>query len=304
LEKEGIKIREQRILQERGYLGLSQLTIDALEQQRLYGKKELTTEQILQKIQKDILAREKKLTKEKKLQRTFDEKKTQLEGMFDLEKINLQAALSRKLSGEDQIRVEILKKLAEGTAEAIDEAARYADVLKVIEDGQITTEEVEMLAEKWGITGLEVILYLKLLFDSNEELRKMLGLLDEIGKKAKGISFRFDPARFRMGEEKDRIGEPELPESDEQERLRRFRELGAPEFALGGIVTRPTAAIIGEAGAEAVIPLDQMGSMGGSVNINVAGSIISEGELQSVIQNVLYNMNRAGSVSQLTNLGR
>jgi hypothetical protein len=304
LEKEGIKIREQRILQERGYLGLSQLTIDALEQQRLYCKKELTTEQILQKIQKDILAREKKLTKEKKLQRTFDEKKTQLEGMFDLEKINLQAALSRKLSGEDQIRVEILKKLAEGTAEAIDEAARYADVLKVIEDGQITTEEVEMLAEKWGITGLEVILYLKLLFDSNEELRKMLGLLDEIGKKAKGISFRFDPARFRMGEEKDRIGEPELPESDEQERLRRFRELGAPEFALGGIVTRPTAAIIGEAGAEAVIPLDQMGSMGGSVNINVAGSIISEGELQSVIQNVLYNMNRAGSVSQLTNLGR
>jgi hypothetical protein len=107
-----------------------------------------------------------------------------------------------------------------------------------------------------------------------------------------------------MGEEKDRIDEPKLPESDEQERLRRFRELGAPEFALGGIVTRPTAAIIGEAGAEAVIPLDQMSSMGGSVNINVAGSIISEGELQSVIQNVLYNMNRAGSVSQLTNLGR
>jgi hypothetical protein len=161
-------------VQERGYLGLSQLTINALEQQRLYGKKELTTEQILQKIQRDILAREKKLTKEKKLQRTFDEKKTKLEGMFDLEKINLQAALTRKLSGEDQIRVEILKKLAEGTAEAIDEAARYADILKVIEDGQITTEEIEMLAEKWGITGLEVILYLKLLFDSNEELRKII----------------------------------------------------------------------------------------------------------------------------------
>jgi hypothetical protein len=304
LEKEGIKIREQRILQERGYLGLSQLTIDALEQQRLFGKKELTTEQILLKIQKDILAREKKLTKEKKLQRTFDEKKTKLEGMFDLEKINLQAALSRKLSGEDQIRVEILKKLADGTQEAVDEAERYADVLKVIADGQITSEEVAMLAEKWGMTGLEVILYLKLLFDSNEELRKMLGLLDEIGKKAKSISFRFDPARFRMGEEIDRTGEPELPESDEQERLRRFRELGAPEFALGGIVTRPTAAIIGEAGAEAVIPLDQMGSMGSSISINVAGSIISEGELQSVIQNVLYNMNRAGSVSQLTNLGR
>jgi hypothetical protein len=279
-------------------------TLKQTKQEAALAKRLADLQVKLDKIASSTLNKQKNLTKEKKAQQAIDKKKTELEGMFDLEKINLQAALSRKLSGEDQIRVEILKKLAEGTAEAIDEAERYADILKVIEDGQITSEEVEMLAAKWGITGLEVIMYLKLLFDSNEELRKMLGLLDEIGKKAKGISFRFDPARFRMGEEKDRIGEPELPESDEQERLRRFRELGAPEFALGGIVTRPTAAIIGEAGAEAVIPLDQMGSMGSSISINVAGSIISEGELQSVIQNVLYNMNRAGSVSQLTNLGR
>jgi hypothetical protein len=47
-----------------------------------------------------------------------------------------------------------------------------------------------------------------------------------------------------------------------------------------------------------------MGSFGTTVNINVAGSVISEGELQSVIQDALYNLNRAGAVTQLTNLGR
>jgi hypothetical protein len=75
-------------------------------------------------------------------------------------------------------------------------------------------------------------------------------------------------------------------------------------MAEGGIVTRPTNALIGEAGAEAVIPLDKMGSMGTNVVVNVAGSVISEGQLQSVIQDALYNLNRSGAVTQLTNLGR
>ena len=56
--------------------------------------------------------------------------------------------------------------------------------------------------------------------------------------------------------------------------------------------------------AEAVIPLDKMGGMGTNVVVNVAGSVISEGELQSVIQDALYNLNRSGAVTQLTNLGR
>ena len=40
-------------------------------------------------------------------------------------------------------------------------------------------------------------------------------------------------------------------------------------LAAGGIVTSPTLALIGEAGAEAVIPLDRMGDMGGGGNIYV-----------------------------------
>ena len=313
IEQEGIKLREKRILQERGYVGLSQLTIDALEQQRLYGKKELSTQQILQKIQKDILAREKALTKEKDAQAALDKKKAELSAMFDIDRINLQAALSRKLNGEDELRVKILQKLADGTKAAVDEAQRYADVLKVIEDGQITAGEISILAQKWGMTNKEVELYLKKLFDSNEELRKMLGLMDDLKTKQlellraqiTPILANVQPAVQATKElvlranVQEILGKAAPAVSAMQELLARV-----PKMADGGIVNQPTLALIGESGSEAVVPLNQMGGMGTTVNVNVGGSVISEGQLQSVIQDVLYNLNRSGSVSQLTNLGR
>ena len=41
------------------------------------------------------------------------------------------------------------------------------------------------------------------------------------------------------------------------------------KLAEGGIVRRPTFAQVGEAGPEAVIPLDRLGNFGGSVNVTV-----------------------------------
>jgi len=310
LEKDGIKLRQQRILKEKGLYGLSGSVLDALQNQSKTSKKQLTYAEMLKKIQADILAREKNLTAEKRAQEALDKKKAELSAIFDIDKINLQVALSRKLSGEDELRVKLLQKLADGTKTAIDEAARYADVLKVIEDGQITTVEVEMLAKKWGITTAEVLLYLGVLFKANEELRKMLALLDEINKKKKEpVKTMFDPGYFTdLGTKL--VGTPAYAGMTAAEiTAERYRESGAiqrgiPLMAEGGIVTKPTLAMIGEAGAEAVVPLDKMGGMGTTVNINVAGSVISEGQLQSVIQDALYNLNRSGAVTQLTNLGR
>jgi hypothetical protein len=51
-----------------------------------------------------------------------------------------------------------------------------------------------------------------------------------------------------------------------------FGRLDVPELkpmALGGIVTGPTAALIGEAGPEAVIPLDRFGDLGGGPTYNI-----------------------------------
>ena len=307
IEKRGNDIRYQRFLQEKGYVGLLLLEIDALEYQRKSEKKQLTYAEMLKKIQADNLAREKKLTSEKRAQEVLDKKKNELAAMFDLNKINLQAALSRNLSTEDELRVKILQKLADGTKNAIDEGLRYADVLKVIEDGKITSEEIDMLAKKWGITTVEVLLYLKVLFAANDELSKMLALLDEISKKK--FPTMFDPGYFpNLGKKLVGTIGYEGMTADEIT-AERYKESGAgrrgiPLMAEGGIVTKPTLAMIGEAGAEAVVPLDRMGSMGTTVNINVAGSVISEGQLQSVIQDALYNLNRSGAVTQLTNLGR
>lgn len=63
-------------------------------------------------------------------------------------------------------------------------------------------------------------------------------------------------------------------------------------MAAGGIVTRPTRAIVGEAGPEAVIPLDQVGSMGTTVIVNVSGSVISEGDLARTVGDYLLKMAR------------
>jgi hypothetical protein len=67
-----------------------------------------------------------------------------------------------------------------------------------------------------------------------------------------------------------------------------------PMLANGGIVTGPTLAMIGEAGPEAVIPLDRMGQMGGggnNVTINVNG-----GDPQSVVNALRTYMRQNGSV--------
>jgi hypothetical protein len=65
-----------------------------------------------------------------------------------------------------------------------------------------------------------------------------------------------------------------------------------PMLADGGIVTGPTLALIGEAGPEAVVPLDRMGSMGGGdVNIYVNG-----GDPQSVVNALRTYMRQNGSV--------
>lgn len=48
--------------------------------------------------------------------------------------------------------------------------------------------------------------------------------------------------------------------------------LGIPGLAEGGIVTRPTLAVIGEEGPEAVIPLTQTGTTLGGLTINIGGA--------------------------------
>lgn len=70
-----------------------------------------------------------------------------------------------------------------------------------------------------------------------------------------------------------------------------FEGLNVPMMANGGIVTSPTLALIGEAGPEAVVPLDKAGAMGTTVNINVQGA-----DPQAVVDALRTYMFRNGAV--------
>lgn len=70
-----------------------------------------------------------------------------------------------------------------------------------------------------------------------------------------------------------------------------------PKLANGGIVSRPTIALIGEAGPEAVVPLSKGKGFGGNVHVtvNVHGSVVHEKDLAvSVRDNIAILMRRQG----------
>lgn len=68
-----------------------------------------------------------------------------------------------------------------------------------------------------------------------------------------------------------------------------------PYLAEGGIVTKPTLAMIGEAGPEAVIPLNKANSAMGGINITVNGAIDPESTARQIIS-ILNNSAYRGTL--------
>ncbi len=69
-----------------------------------------------------------------------------------------------------------------------------------------------------------------------------------------------------------------------------------PGLAEGGIVTRPTLAMVGEGGEpEAVIPLSKMGQMGGGVNITINGALDPEGVARQIRRILDDSQRRTGA---------
>jgi hypothetical protein len=129
-----------------------------------------------------------------------------------------------------------------------------------------------------GILALSGALYLA--YQRSESFRNMLKSIWEWCQKIIGAADRLFKAlaplntitgRFGQGSGIGGFARRLLPDPTPF-----FDIPGVPFLADGGIVTRPTLSVIGEAGAEAVIPLNQLGDMtrGSSttnVTINVSG---------------------------------
>jgi len=72
-------------------------------------------------------------------------------------------------------------------------------------------------------------------------------------------------------------------------------------MANGGIVTRATSIIAGEAGAEAIIPLDRLGNMGNTYNISVTAGMGADGkDIGTQIVNALKRYERTNGAIPIT----
>jgi len=78
--------------------------------------------------------------------------------------------------------------------------------------------------------------------------------------------------------------------------------LGIPAMADGGIVTGPTLALIGESGSEAVIPLNQMGKMGGgggAITVNVNGGLATSAEVGRAVVDAIRQFNQVSGPANI-----
>jgi uncharacterized membrane protein YjjP (DUF1212 family) len=74
--------------------------------------------------------------------------------------------------------------------------------------------------------------------------------------------------------------------------------MNLPRMAEGGIVSSPTLALIGEAGPEAVVPLNRLNT-GGGVTINVTGGLSTSAEIGESVVNALRAYSRSAGPLQL-----
>lgn len=69
-----------------------------------------------------------------------------------------------------------------------------------------------------------------------------------------------------------------------------------PRLAAGGIVSSPTLALIGEAGREAVVPLDQAGGLMGGITVNIYGIVTDPAATgRQVVEAIQAYERRAGA---------
>lgn len=71
---------------------------------------------------------------------------------------------------------------------------------------------------------------------------------------------------------------------------------GIPKFASGGIVSRPTIGMIGEAGPEAIVPLGK-GGLGVTIINYIQGSVVTEKELSLRVRNDMAQLLRRKGIS-------
>ena len=190
-----------------------------------------------------------------------------------------QDALGYVMDAGNVAGAEIALELVKGGQTAIDETNA------LVEAAQRAADKVGLqAANNWYKTGVDQATFIVngLEAELTKLTPKLMAKMDEIAAKLK------------------RSVNIDVVVTERVNRIVSTISSSIPKMADGGIVTGPTLAMIGEAGPEAVIPLSQMGNMGGSgVTINVAGGLSTSAEIGQSVVNALRAYSRTAGPLQL-----
>ena len=195
------------------------------------------------------------------------------------------------------------------------QAQFYLDFFAALNDGKLSDEEINKLATKWRLTNKEVADYAKKISEAptpsdvwptpgnqaEKSWKDALTALNAyVAASGAKIAAPVTPAPV-PGTPLPPGFKPYLPFDPKAKKPGDKGFIGPiPMLAAGGMVTSPTIAMIGEAGPEAVVPLNRMGSMGGAtVNIVINGSVTTEGDLVNSIRNaILQGQNNGQAITK------
>lgn len=271
-------------------LGKSQRV--AAEQQAKSTTKLLATE-------KARLANLKKITAEQQKKVALDKASAflnQAQKLFDMDRIQLAAAALNKQTEEDKVRIRLKQEIldledainagnVEGAAKLATAISKDAELLGMLRGDMIKLGEVPNPFAEWLNT-----------------LNAMLAALLAIANVSKTLSFNVfaaPPGSYVTGggTAGGNLGSDVYQSTlTGQALINKLNKNDAfATMASGGVVNKATMALIGEAGPEAVIPLDRMGSMGGTyITVNVAGSVTTQQDLVTAITQGIYNNQASG----------
>jgi hypothetical protein len=212
----------------------------------------------------------------------LDNLRKQVKGIQDYS-ANLQTALASGLSQDalqfvldagSEAGSKIASELVKGGQAAIDETNA------LVESAQAAADKVGLdAATRWYQSGVD-------------SAQKMVdGLVAELDLMTPKLMKKMDEIASKM----KRKVNIDVVITERVNKIVATVSGGIPQMAEGGIVNRPTLALIGEAGPEAVVPLSKMGGVGGGgdININVNGGMATSAEIGQSILNALRAYQRS-----------
>ena len=221
--------------------------------------------------------------------------------IFDIQKIQLAAALKGKISEEERIRLLALQAIENENGEL---AIKYASDLFKLQG--YNASQIDALFKNTALSLQDFLTKLQELID-----KKVPNPFDELIKGAQDYYFwwgkigdalknaAIQALILKQNQALNTNNQPAADTSTASYAPGGYGPGGTLSFsglklATGGVVTDPTIAMIGEAGPEAVIPLNRMGSFGG-VTYNIYATGIGDAQIAKVVQNALQELNRYGS---------